>query len=232
MNSKFSKSNATNLLLLAVMLAAVLPLCVLGAPLADAPTDLPPDEMSGYKQLTYFLSDSDLVISDYSCLHFFLLNTANQCNVIVCFCQFEIEFSSNVEYALLNRYKLPSVPGKKPNSSSSKEVCFQWLAKGLMDYKVLLKYVVREYPNSPIVAKVNAAIPLLIAHIKAKMRNADQVVAPTSSEEQQWLKKLDNPDLFHRKMMAHSILRSLNFFLVDGKRLYSKWEMPKGKPRN
>ncbi|XP_038144713.1 interleukin-6-like [Cyprinodon tularosa] len=221
MNSKF------NLLLLAVMLAAVLPLCVLGARLADAPTDLPPDEMSGEKEEEDQKNTPRPEVFNIINIWEQVLSSTNSHKK-----KFEIEFSSNVEYALLNRYKLPSVPGKKPNSSSSKEVCFQWLAKGLMDYKVLLKYVVREYPNSPIVAKVNAAIPLLIAHIKAKMRNADQVVAPTSSEEQQWLKKLDNPDLFHRKMMAHSILRSLNFFLVDGKRLYSKWEMPKGKPRN
>ena len=59
------------------------------------------------------------------------------------------------------------------------------------------------------------------------MRNSDQVAALSSSQEEQLLKELNNPDAFHRKMTAHSILYNLRLFLIDGKRSFRKWEMPK-----
>lgn len=52
-----------------------------------------------------------------------------------------------------------------------------------------------------------------------QMRDPEQVTALTSSQEEQLLRDINNADTFHRKMIAHSILYRLHFFLVDGKRV-------------
>lgn len=64
------------------------------------------------------------------------------------------------------------------------------------------------------------------------MRNPDAVTAPTSSQEEQLLKDLDNPDPFRRKMTAHSILNHLYDFLIDGKRAIIRKERLRGNRAN
>lgn len=50
-----------------------------------------------------------------------------------------------------------------------------------------------------------------------QMRHPERVSVLNSNQEEQLLRELNNPDTFHRKMMAHSILRQLRFFLLDGR---------------
>lgn len=52
-----------------------------------------------------------------------------------------------------------------------------------------------------------------------QMRASERVTALTSSQEEQLLRDINNPDTFHRKMTAHSILYKLHHFLVDCKRV-------------
>uniref|UniRef100_A0A3Q2Q433 Interleukin-6 n=1 Tax=Fundulus heteroclitus TaxID=8078 RepID=A0A3Q2Q433_FUNHE len=212
-------------LLAAVMLAAALPLCVKGAPLEVTPTDLPQGEASGEEEEDRRISDPPRDSNIIEIWERVLKSTESHQQ------EFDEEFQGNVKYDLLDKDKPRSFPAKCPNCTLSKEACLQSLAHGMLVYTVLLKHVDREYHNSSIVAAVKAGIPQLITQIKAKMRNADSVAAPTSSEEQQLLKELDRPDLFYRKMMAHRILRSIHIFLVDGKRSYQKW-MSKKKPES
>ncbi|KAM4725132.1 interleukin-6-like [Anableps anableps] len=209
-------------LLAALMLAAALPLCVPGAPLKDAPTDLYPEETSG---------EEEEEVQRISYLPAAINITETLERVIGAIRrreeEFKNEFQGNVEYSSLNTYKRSSFPTECPKSNFSKEACLQWLAEGLLKSSVLLKYVDREHHNHSIVTLVNGIIPLLITKIKQTMRNADRVVALTSSQEQQMLKELESPDLFHRKMMAYSILSSIGHLLVDCKRSFRKWETAK-----
>lgn len=52
-----------------------------------------------------------------------------------------------------------------------------------------------------------------------QMRDPEQVTALTSSQEDQLLRNINNTNAFVRKMTAHSVLYTLHFFLVDGKRV-------------
>ncbi|XP_037549600.1 interleukin-6-like [Nematolebias whitei] len=145
--------------------------------------------------------------------------------------EFEEEFQGNVDYISLDN-KRPSFPVKCPDSNFTKEACLQRLAEGLLNYTVLLKHVEKEYPNCSMLAEIEASVPLLITQIKAKMRKSERVKALTSSQKEQLLKELDNPDTYARKMTAHSVLSSLRFFLIDGKRSIRRWETPKRQAAN
>eukprot|EP00064_Thunnus_orientalis_P010687 superscaffoldBa00001475_g10713 len=112
------------------------------------------------------------------------------------------------------------------------EACLHRLVSGLQTYKVLLKHVEKEYPGSLILTEARYYIGHLIDLIKGKMRHPERVSELSSSQEQQLLKELDNPNTFHRKMTAHCILRQLHYFLRDGKLALKKREMRMGSMAN
>ncbi|XP_072226185.1 interleukin-6 [Leuresthes tenuis] len=211
-------------LLSAVLLAAALLRRASGAPLEDAPTDGPAaagdtsgEEEDEGEEASYLVGSLDMLKTWEKVIG--QTNTHQK--------KFEEEFQGNVDYLFLENYKHSSFPAECPDSNFSKDACLQRLVQGLLVYRVLLKHVEREYPNSPILQMVNPSICLLIPQIRKKMRNGDRVTALSSSQEEQLLKELNNnPDAFHRKMTAHSILYNLRLFLIDGKRSFRKWEMP------
>lgn len=51
------------------------------------------------------------------------------------------------------------------------------------------------------------------------MRERNQVMALSSSQEEQLLKDIEQSDAFRRKMAAHAILYHLHYFLVDCRRV-------------
>ncbi|XP_054914796.1 interleukin-6-like [Poeciliopsis prolifica] len=206
MNSKINLR-----LLAALMLAAALPLCVLGAPLGDAVTDLPPEESSGEgeKEVQTKPSPTDPFNITETLAQILKVTKGHKE-------EFKNEFRGNVDYNSLNR---TLIPVKFPKS---KEARLQQLAQDLTTYSVLLKHVDKEYPGKSIVTELKAALPRLITKIKRAMRTADHVVALTSSQELQLLKELESLDSYHRKMMAHGVLSSLHDFLVEWKRELTK----------
>lgn len=64
---------------------------------------------------------------------------------------------------------------------------------------------------------LNQVSDVVILNIQVKDR--DQVIRLTSSQEEQLLKDINYPNMFHRKMTAHGILYNLHFFLVDCRRV-------------
>lgn len=61
--------------------------------------------------------------------------------------------------------------------------------------------------------KSNVVILLL------QVREHNQVMMLTSSQEEQLLRDINHSDTFHRKMTAHGILYNLHYFLVDCRRV-------------
>ncbi|XP_051811544.1 interleukin-6-like [Acanthochromis polyacanthus] len=159
--------------------------------------------------------------------------------------EFKDEFHFDVIF--LEHYKSPSFPSRCPSSNFSKEACLQRLAQGLLTFTVLLKNVETEYPDSPIIAAVRLYSGAIVTAIKEKvcltsehtivtsgpqMKHRERVLALTSTQEEQLLKGLINPDTFQRKMMAHSILHHFHTFLVDAKTSLNKMEKPRGRLAN
>ncbi|XP_042362890.1 interleukin-6-like [Plectropomus leopardus] len=203
-------------LLSAVMLAALL-LCAPGAPLEDAPTESPAGDPSGEEEL-----DSSDLLSNLEVWDKILPTTKRHEQ------QFEDEFQNEVKYHFLDHYKISSLPAYCPPSNFSKEACLHRFVSGLLTYSVLLMHVEKEYPGSLICSEVRRFSVILINQIKEKMKNPERVTAVTSSQEAQLLKALENPNTFHRKMTAHSILQQLHYFLLHGKRQIAKRERTRG----
>uniref|UniRef100_A0A3B5MRI6 Interleukin-6 n=1 Tax=Xiphophorus couchianus TaxID=32473 RepID=A0A3B5MRI6_9TELE len=203
------------------MLAAALPLCVPGAPLEGAVTDLPPEESSGE-------GEKEVQMKPRPIDPFNITETLAQILKVTKGHreEFKNEFRGNVDYNSLNR---TLIPVKFPKS---KEARLQQLAQDLTTYSVLLKHVDKEYPGKFIVTELKATLPRLITKVKRTMRNADRVVALTGSQELQLLKELESLDSYHRKMMAHSILSSIHDFLVEWKRELTKRQMRKTQISN
>ncbi|KAM4539912.1 interleukin-6 [Odontesthes bonariensis] len=214
-------------LLIAALLAAALLQRASGAPLEDALTDSAAaaggtsgeeeEEEEEGEEASYLAESSDMLKTWEKVI--------GQTNIHQK--EFEEEFQGNVDYLFLDNYKHSSFPAECPDSNFSKDACLQRLVRGLLVYTVLLKHVEREYPNSPILQRVNPSIRLLIPLIRKRVKKSDRVTALSSSQEEQLLKELNKPDAFHRKMTAHSILCNLRLFLIDGKRSFRKWEMPR-----
>ncbi|XP_061884807.1 interleukin-6-like [Entelurus aequoreus] len=200
---------------LAVGVMAAMLLCASGAPLRDTPTALP----SGEEEM----EASDLISA--SPIWDSVINAAKQHQKA-----FDDEFQNQVSYHVLENYKVSSLPAKCPISNFSKEACFHRLAQGLSFYTSLLKHVEKDYPSSSILSEAKRNTVLALSVIRQKMKKPEQVSGLSSSEEQSLLGPLDISDTFHRKMTAHSILRQLYIFLVDGKRALSRRERHKGRP--
>ncbi|XP_056877442.1 interleukin-6 [Takifugu flavidus] len=193
-------------LLAPLVLAAVLQPTA-GAPL-DAPTDSPSGETSGEEAETGSPDDA-LAVALESILGATKLHKN----------EFLVEFQGEVKYDFLDRYKIPSLPAKCPYSNFGKDACLRRLLEGLLIYSVLLKRVEEEFPSSSILSEVRFYSNILIKELENKVRDRDQVMRLTSSQEEQLLKDTDYPDTFHRKMTAHGILYNLHYFLVDCRRV-------------
>lgn len=59
----------------------------------------------------------------------------------------------------------------------------------------------------------------VVVILQIQVRDRDQVMRLTSGQEEQLLKDIKYPDMFHRKMTAHGILYNLHYFLVDCRRV-------------
>ncbi|XP_069032582.1 interleukin-6 [Embiotoca jacksoni] len=210
MPSKFSLN-----LFPAALLAALLLLHASGAPTPEARTDSSAGDSSG---------EEGEETSELRSIWEVVLESTKQHQK-----QFEDEFQKQVDF--LAHHKKEPFPTKCQNNCS-KEACLQKLAQGLVTYKVLLKHVQLEYPNCSILAAPKLHIMMLVTLIKEKMKHPNRVTALTSSQEEQLLKEVDNPDTFNRKMTAHSILRYLHLFLVDGRRSLVKMEKREARMAN
>uniref|UniRef100_A0A3P9N6Q9 Interleukin-6 n=1 Tax=Poecilia reticulata TaxID=8081 RepID=A0A3P9N6Q9_POERE len=195
-------------LLAALMLAAALPLCVPGAPLEGAVTDLPPEESSG---------DGEEVVQTKP-------SPTDPSNITETLAQI-LKVTKGHKEELILKHLNPSV-------LMIIEAGLQQLAQDLTQYLVLLKHVDKEYPGKLIVTELKTNLPRLITKIKRTMRNADRVVALTGSQELQLLKDLESLDSYHRKMMAHSVLSSIRDFLVEWKRELTKRQVRKAQNSN
>ncbi|XP_029918825.1 interleukin-6-like [Myripristis murdjan] len=210
------------LLSVAVMLA-LLARCGSGRPAGDAPTEGTPDDLSGEDvQRSDLLSESPVWSS-------IIRSTRPDAQ------KFLKEFQGNVNDNTLRRYEVPAPSALCPKFNFSKmcdnaflsfvqESCLQRQVQGLLKFRVLLKYVEREYPSNPVLPNFKFYSGLLISLIEGKMKHREQVRALTSSEEEMLLKEMDNPDVFHRRMTAHSILLKLNEFLIDSKKSVAKYD--------
>ncbi|KAK2830274.1 hypothetical protein Q5P01_018205 [Channa striata] len=209
-------SNLNVHLLPALLLAALLICAAAAAPIENAPTDSPAGDPSGDEEVepADLLSASPLWDSVLG---------VTKCHEKI----FENEFQNGVKYNLLDYYKISSLPPRCPASNFTKEACLHRLAEGLQTYTVLLTFVQREYPTSQTIPIVKNYSENLIRLIKEKMKNPERVAVLTSSQEQELLRNINNPDAFHKKMTAHSILRELHTYLVDGKRAIIKREKPR-----
>ncbi|XP_061520974.1 interleukin-6-like [Phycodurus eques] len=203
--------------ILALGLLASLVLRAAGAPLPEAPTVLPGDT-SGEEET----EPSDLLSS--SPVWDSVVGTAKKHQKA-----FEDEFQNNAKYHLLDEYKVSQLPVNCPSSNFSKEACLHRLAQGLTIYTSLLKYVEKVYPGSRNLSEAKHYTGLLLRLIKQKMKKTEAVTGLNSSQEESLLGSLDNQDVFHRKMTAHSILQQLFVFLVDGKRALRRKERRRGR---
>ncbi|XP_039677120.1 interleukin-6 [Perca fluviatilis] len=203
-------------LLSAVMLCALL-LCAPGAPAEDAPTDSPAGDASGEEE--EMMMPSDLLSA--SPVWASILGATERHKK-----EFEEEFKKyGFKYIFLEYYNNnTSLPARCSHYNFSKEACLHRMFHGLLIYTVLLKYVEKEYPGNSICKEFRYYGGLLINLIKRKMRNRGQVTALTSSQEAQLLRDLDNPSEYNRRMTAHSILRQLHYFLLEGKTVITKKE--------
>ncbi|XP_040910207.1 interleukin-6 [Toxotes jaculatrix] len=193
----------------AYLLSAAMLLCALGAPVENELNNSEAGDTSG-EESREGTSEGEL-LSNSEVWRLMLGMTVRHQQ------EFEGEFQNVMKYRFLDNYKVPSPPSKCPKSNFSKEACLHRLAEGLYTYMVLLKYVEKEYPNSSILSVVRHHSGSLMELIKGKMRNRELVKPLDSSQEEQLLKELDNPDAYHRKMTAHQILRQLHHFLRDSK---------------
>ncbi|XP_028454057.1 interleukin-6-like [Perca flavescens] len=204
-------------LLSAVMLCALL-LCAPGAPAEDAPTDSPAGDPSGEEEEEM---PSDLLSA--SPVWASILGATERHKE-----EFEEEFKEDgFKYIILEPYNNNTLlPARCSHYNFSKEACLHRMFHGLLIYTVLLKYVEKEYPGNSICKEFRYYGGLLINLIKGKMRHRGQVTALTSSQEAQLLRDLDlDPIEFRRKMIAHSILRQLHYFLLEGKTVITKKEI-------
>ncbi|XP_077599896.1 interleukin-6 [Stigmatopora nigra] len=183
---------------------------------AGAPTVLPAGERSG-EEAELFPSISPLWES--------VLGIAKDHRK-----DFENEFENMIKYNLLENYKLDQMPASCPISNFSKEACLQRLAQGLTTYTNLLKDVEKVYPGKRIVSEARHYAGFLLRLFKQKVKKPEDLTSPNNSNQVEngstWL---ENRDEFHRKMVAHSVLRQLFIFLVDGKRVLTKKERRRGK---
>lgn len=62
-------------------------------------------------------------------------------------------------------------------------------------------------------------------------RDAPGVTALIGGQEEQLLRDMNVPNAFHRKMMAHSILYTMHYFLVDCSAVIRKRERNRGGSR-
>uniref|UniRef100_A0A3B3V5Z7 Interleukin-6 n=1 Tax=Poecilia latipinna TaxID=48699 RepID=A0A3B3V5Z7_9TELE len=200
-------------LLAALMLAAALPLCVPGAPLEGAVTDLPPEESSG---------DGEEVVQTKPSL-------TDPSNITETLAQILKVTKGHKEELILKHLNPSFLMIIVCRRLLLSEAGLQQLAQDLTKYLVLLKHVDKEYPGKLIVTELKATLPRLITKIKRTMRNADRVVALTGSQELQLLKDLESLDSYHRKMMAHSVLSSIRDFLVEWKRELTKRQVRKAQ---
>nr|XP_046274154.1 interleukin-6-like [Scatophagus argus] len=207
-----SKLNAYSLC--AVMLAALLQ-CASGAPFENSPTDSPAGDPSG--------DDGEIEASTDQ-----LRNNLQRAIDITKALQteFKDEFQGQVDYESLKSYQVSSLPEGNPRCNFNKEPCLHRLVRGLLTYTALLKYVEKEYPGSTIPSLATRS-SCLITEIAKKMRAPGQVIALTSSQDEQQLSHFDSLDSFHRKMTAHAILYHFHYFLVDISRLIEKAEKPR-----
>uniref|UniRef100_A0A672Y6X1 Interleukin-6 n=1 Tax=Sphaeramia orbicularis TaxID=375764 RepID=A0A672Y6X1_9TELE len=197
---------------LCVLMLWTLVLRVPGAPLEQMPTDGPTGDPSGEGEevggSSDLLSESrDLkLILDATDLH-------------------KDEFLGVMQYHLLDNYRISSLPQNCPRSNFSMEDCLLRLVDGLRVYRVLLKHVEKEYPSSSVLSRVKVGGVLVSWGL---MKRPDRATMLTSSQEEQLLKELNNLDSFHRKMVAHNILRKLHQFLRSAQLSIRKKEMAKG----
>ncbi|XP_071776241.1 interleukin-6-like [Centroberyx gerrardi] len=198
--------------------------CVTGAPVAVTPTESPSGDPSGEEQETERPSD---LLSASPLWDSFIVATELHEK------KFEEEFQNQVKHQFLDDYKFPSPQAGCPSLNFSKESCLHRLVQGLLKYQVLLKHVEKEYPRNSMLpdGKLYNLAPL-ISLIKEKMKHPERVTALTSSQEEQLLKELVNPDTFHRKMTAYNILHQLRLFLIDGKRAVARKEVLRGSLAN
>nr|QDK54782.1 interleukin-6 [Mugil incilis] len=184
-----------------------------GAPLEDASTDSPAGDTSGEEGGEE--ESPQPTTNPYS--RFAFLNDRHKK-------EFEEEFQGE-QYSRLHSRSSPLFPEKCPASNFSKEACLHRLAEGLLTYKVLLKHVEKEYPNSQILQEVRGLSTMLFDQVMKKMKNKKRVTPPTGAEEEQMLKDIASPhDPFDRKIMAHTILHYLANFAFDGKRAIDRRE--------
>ncbi|XP_017276828.1 interleukin-6-like [Kryptolebias marmoratus] len=214
-------------LTLCALLAAVT-LCVSGAPLQDALTDGPAGgESSGeeVEEVKVEVERGGVETSNLTGPGDILENWKQGIAPISerHEKEFNEEFQGNVNYTSLQNYTRPSFP----TTNFSKKAYCQELAQGLLTYLVLLKHVEKEYPKSSVLPGLKGRISLLVTQFKAKMRKRERAEEPTGTEQEALLRELDHPDTYTRRLRAHSVLASLRNFLVDGKRLFQKWEAKK-----
>ncbi|XP_032437381.1 interleukin-6-like [Xiphophorus hellerii] len=231
-------------LLAALMLAAALPLCVPGAPLEGAVTDLPPEESS---------SEGEKEVQAKPCP----IDPFNITETLVQILKVTKGHKEEVRSLFLKLFEFIYGHLTAP-SVTFQEARLQRLAQDLTTYSALLKHVDKEYPGKFIVTELKATLPRLITKVKRtvspqlkvqscpsqsilirplgisvpQMRNADRVVALTGSQELQLIKELESLDSYHRKMMAHSILSSIHDFLVEWKRELTKRQVRKTQISN
>ncbi|XP_017162839.1 interleukin-6-like [Poecilia reticulata] len=127
-------------LLAALMLAAALPLCVPGAPLEGAVTDLPPEESSGDGEEVVQTKPSPTDPSNI---------TETLAQILKVTKGHKEEVRSRFLYLRMNF-----------------EAGLQQLAQDLTQYLVLLKHVDKEYPGKLIVTELKTNLPRLITKIK------------------------------------------------------------------
>uniref|UniRef100_A0A672YEY0 Interleukin-6 n=1 Tax=Sphaeramia orbicularis TaxID=375764 RepID=A0A672YEY0_9TELE len=204
---------------LCVLMLWTLVLRVPGAPLEQMPTDGPTGDPSGEGEEVGGSSD---LLSESRDLKLILDATDLHKD------EFKKEFLGVMQYHLLDNYRISSLPQNCPRSNFSMEDCLLRLVDGLRVYRVLLKHVEKEYPSSSVLSRVKVSINPLIEKVTEKMKRPDRATMLTSSQEEQLLKELNNLDSFHRKMVAHNILRKLHQFLRSAQLSIRKKEMAKG----
>ncbi|XP_041811773.1 interleukin-6 [Chelmon rostratus] len=147
--------------------------------------------------------------------------------------QFEDEFHNKLKYDFLDNYKISSLPERCPTSNFSKEACFHRLVEGLLTFTALLQHVQKEYPSSTIPSDIRHYSSIVIGLIQQKMKHPERVTAVSSSQErEQQLGDIGGPDIFQRRMAAHSILHRFCQFLIYCKRELKKRERSRGSNRD
>nr|XP_057903667.1 interleukin-6-like [Doryrhamphus excisus] len=213
-NQRRNMSTEAHIHALAAWTLAALMLCGTGAPLTEAPSALP----LGVEEMEHSDPTSSSPVWDS------VIRAAKHHKET-----FEDEFPNKDWYPhVLENYRVTSLPAKCPNVNFSKEACLHRMAQGLSFYTSLLKHVEKAYPSSVMLFEAKRNTGLILSFIRQKMKKPDQVTSLSSSEEETLLSLLRNDDTFHSKMTAHSILRELYIFLMDGKRALARKERRRG----